>query len=159
MQVVLAWARSLPALSRKHGDLCCNARWLATRCSGRCSDQTFIGTASVTKATVWIMSSTLSARDRKQTRLTPQSTTQACQLRSVTNSTHHCGRFWGDALQLHKAIAGQKLGAIGPGVSPKTALSVGLKVDADALPAALKKQLPAGKVDLNDPATSSLFSS
>src|SRR5438045_3454409 len=61
--------------------------------------------------------------------------------------------FWGDALQLHKAIAGQKLGGIGPGVSPKTALSVGLKVDADALPAALKKQLAAGKVDLDDPAT------
>jgi hypothetical protein len=32
--------------------------------------------------------------------------------------------FWGDALQLHKAIAGQKNGGVGPGVSPKTALSV-----------------------------------
>ncbi len=42
--------------------------------------------------------------------------------------------FWGDALQLHKAIAGEKNGGVGPGVSPKTALSVGLKVDADALP-------------------------
>ena len=61
--------------------------------------------------------------------------------------------FWGDALQLHKAIAGEKNGGVGPGVSPKTALSVGLKVDADALPAALKKQLAAGKVDLDDPAT------
>lgn len=61
--------------------------------------------------------------------------------------------FWGDALQLHKAIAGEKHGGVGPGVSPKTALSVGLKVDADALPAALKKQLAAGKVDLDDPAT------
>src|ERR671912_1803831 len=30
--------------------------------------------------------------------------------------------FWGDALQLHKAIAGEKNGGIGPGVSPKTAL-------------------------------------
>src|SRR5262249_11675350 len=49
--------------------------------------------------------------------------------------------FWGDALQLHKAIAGEKNGGVGPGVSPKTALSVGLKVDADALPGALKKQL------------------
>jgi hypothetical protein len=48
--------------------------------------------------------------------------------------------FWGDALQLHKAIAGEKNGGVGPGVSPKTALSVGLKVDADALPDALKKQ-------------------
>jgi hypothetical protein len=61
--------------------------------------------------------------------------------------------FWGDALQLHKAIAGEKNGGIGPGVSPKTALSVGLKVDADALPDALKKQLAAGKVNLDDPAT------
>jgi hypothetical protein len=61
--------------------------------------------------------------------------------------------FWGDALQLHKAIAGEKNGGTGPGVSPKTALSVGLKVDADALPGGLKKQLAAGKVDLDDPAT------
>src|SRR6202049_2887049 len=45
--------------------------------------------------------------------------------------------FWGDALQLHKAIAGEKNGGIGAGVSPKTALSVGLKVDSDALPNAL----------------------
>ena len=60
--------------------------------------------------------------------------------------------FWGDALQLHKAIAGEKNGGVGPGVSPKTALSVGLKVDADALPEALKKQLAAGKVNLDDPA-------
>src|SRR5499427_7079578 len=61
--------------------------------------------------------------------------------------------FWGDALQLHKAIAGDKHGGVGPGVSPKTALAVGLKVDADALPEALKKQLAAGKVNLDDPAT------
>ena len=61
--------------------------------------------------------------------------------------------FWGDTLQLHKAIAGEKNGGIGLGVSPKTALSVGLKVDADALPSALKSQLAAGKVNLDDPAT------
>jgi hypothetical protein len=61
--------------------------------------------------------------------------------------------FWGDALQLHKAIAGEKNGGVGPGVSPKTALSVGLKVDADALPESLKKQLKAGKVNLDDSAT------
>ena len=60
--------------------------------------------------------------------------------------------FWGDALQLHKAIAGEKNGGVGAGVSPKTALSVGLKVDADALPDALKQQLKEGKVDLDDPA-------
>src|SRR3984893_7359269 len=61
--------------------------------------------------------------------------------------------FWGDALQLHKAIAGEKNGGVGGGVSPKTALSVGLKVDADALPDLLKQQLKAGKVNLDDPAT------
>src|SRR5689334_4954 len=60
--------------------------------------------------------------------------------------------FWGNALQLHKAIAGEKNGGVGPGVSPKTALSVGLKVDADALPASLTAQIKAGKVDLDDPA-------
>lgn len=34
--------------------------------------------------------------------------------------------FWGDTLKLHQAIAGSKLGGIGDGVSPKTALAVGL---------------------------------
>lgn len=61
--------------------------------------------------------------------------------------------FWGDTLQLHKAIAGEKNGGIGSGVSPKMALSVGLKLDVDALPDALKEQIAAGKVDLDDPAT------
>lgn len=61
--------------------------------------------------------------------------------------------FWGDALQLHKAIAGEKNGGIGGGVSPKTALAVGLKVDVDALPGDLQDQLKAGKVDLDNPAT------
>jgi hypothetical protein len=61
--------------------------------------------------------------------------------------------FWGDTLELHKAIAGEQNGGVGPGVSPKTALSVGLKVDADALPEDLKEQLAAGEVNLDDPAT------
>jgi hypothetical protein len=60
--------------------------------------------------------------------------------------------FWGDTLQLHKAIAGEKNGGVGDGVSPKTALSIGLKVDADALPDSLKQQLKQGKVNLDDPA-------
>ncbi|PYI88605.1 MAG: hypothetical protein DMF03_10065 [Verrucomicrobia bacterium] len=61
--------------------------------------------------------------------------------------------FWGDALQLHKAITGEKNGGVGDGLSPKTALSVGLKVDADALPTELVTKMRAGKVDLGDPAT------
>src|SRR5262245_56387674 len=40
--------------------------------------------------------------------------------------------FWGDTLRLHEAIEGAALGGVGPGVSPKTALSIGLKVDVDA---------------------------
>jgi hypothetical protein len=61
--------------------------------------------------------------------------------------------FWGDTLRLHQAIAGEKNGGVGPGVSPKTALAVGLKVDAEALPAELQQQISQGKVNLDDPAT------
>ena len=61
--------------------------------------------------------------------------------------------FWGDTLKLHQAIAGSNLGGVGPGVSPKTALAVGLKVDVDAVPAAVGAALKAGTVDLDDPAS------
>ena len=61
--------------------------------------------------------------------------------------------FWGGTLQLHKAIAGERLGGVGPGVDVRTALAVGLKVDADALPNALIVSLKHGRVDLDDPAT------
>src|SRR5581483_883039 len=67
--------------------------------------------------------------------------------------TYGSEAFFGDALQLHRAIAGAANGGVGPGVSPKTALAVGLKVDVDALPAPLVAQLKAGKVNLDDPAT------
>jgi cytochrome c5 len=60
--------------------------------------------------------------------------------------------WWGDTLRLHETIEGAKFGGIGPGVSPATALSLGLKVDLDALPASLVQQLKLGKVNLNDPA-------
>src|SRR6266699_813800 len=60
--------------------------------------------------------------------------------------------FWGDTLKLHQSIEGADHGGIGPGVSPSTALAVGLKVDVDALPQSLKQKLAAGQVDLNDPA-------
>src|SRR5215510_648535 len=53
--------------------------------------------------------------------------------------------FWGGTLQIHKAIKGQRLGGLGPGVSPATALAVGLKVDRDALPASIIRDLKVGK--------------
>src|SRR5574341_1233875 len=61
--------------------------------------------------------------------------------------------FWGDTLKLHQAIAGAANGGVGPGVSPATALAVGLKVDVDALPPALVEQLEQGQVNLNDSPT------
>src|SRR5262245_12718451 len=62
-------------------------------------------------------------------------------------------QFWGDTLKLHRAIAGSRLGGIGPGVSPLTALAVGLKVDSQALPEELVAAIRRGRVDLADPAT------
>src|SRR6266542_5615622 len=41
-------------------------------------------------------------------------------------------KFWGETLQLHKAIEGANLGGVGPGISPSAALNLGLKVDVDA---------------------------
>src|SRR5688572_18720271 len=61
--------------------------------------------------------------------------------------------FWGGKLRLHEAIVGQKLGGVGAGVSPKMALSLGLKVDSDALPAELIAAIKARKVNMDDPAS------
>ena len=60
--------------------------------------------------------------------------------------------YWTDALQLHKSIAGEKNGGIGPGLSPKAALAAGLKVDMEAIPADVVQAIKAGKVNLDDPA-------
>lgn len=61
--------------------------------------------------------------------------------------------FWGETLRLHEAIAGQANGGVGAGVSPETALAVGLKVDVEALPQKLRNELRKGRVDLTNPAT------
>jgi len=61
--------------------------------------------------------------------------------------------FWTDVLKINQAISGSKLGGVGPGVSPATALAVGLKVDVEALPPQIQEAVKRGEVDLNDPAT------
>ena len=61
--------------------------------------------------------------------------------------------FWGGALKLHRALAGTNHAGVGPGVTPRTALAVGLKVDSEALPASVKQALARGEVNLDDPAT------
>jgi mono/diheme cytochrome c family protein len=53
--------------------------------------------------------------------------------------------FWTDTLRMHEVIR--------TSVSPKTALEVGLKVDADALPAEVKAGILNGTVKLDEPAT------
>jgi len=52
---------------------------------------------------------------------------------------------WTDKLRIHEVIS--------TGVSPNTALSVGLKVDSEALPAAVVAGIQNGSVDLTLPAT------
>lgn len=61
--------------------------------------------------------------------------------------------FWSGVLHIDKAIAGVNNGGFGPGVSPKAALAAGLKVDAEALPAAVVDGIQSGTIDLDDPAT------
>jgi hypothetical protein len=60
--------------------------------------------------------------------------------------------FWGGKLRLHEAIAGAANGGTGPGVSPRQALALGLKVDAAVLPPSLIADVIAGRVDLDSPA-------
>ena len=52
---------------------------------------------------------------------------------------------WTDTLRMHEVIASA--------VDPVTALSVGLKVDADALPASIQDAIRNGTIDLKSPAT------
>jgi mono/diheme cytochrome c family protein len=61
--------------------------------------------------------------------------------------------FWSGLLHIDKAIAGSANGGFGPGVSPATALAVGLKVDAEALPPSVMAAIQSKTIDLNDPAT------
>src|SRR4051812_45591659 len=60
--------------------------------------------------------------------------------------------FWGGALKLHEAIEGSHFGGVGGGLSPRMALSLGLKVDANALPADVKTSIANGRLNLDDPA-------
>ena len=60
--------------------------------------------------------------------------------------------FWGGVLHLHQTIAGAANGGVGPGLPPRAALSLGLKVDAQALPDAVVRAIRQGDVNLDDPA-------
>ena len=59
--------------------------------------------------------------------------------------------FWSGLLHIDKAILGEANGGYGPGVSPNTALGVGLKVDAEALPPEVVAGITSGDISLDDP--------
>jgi cytochrome c5 len=61
-------------------------------------------------------------------------------------------RFWSDTLKMHQAISGARLGGVGGGVSPATALAVGLKLDVDKIPRPVLSAIANHAIDLNDPA-------
>lgn len=58
-------------------------------------------------------------------------------------------KFWTDTLHMNQVIEDV--------VSPAVALSVGLKVDAEALPTSVVEAIQQNLVDLNDPATTALL--
>jgi len=53
-------------------------------------------------------------------------------------------QLWTDRLRMHEVIESS--------INPRTALGLGLKIDADALPDSVKAALRNGQVDLSDPA-------
>src|ERR671924_1221207 len=61
--------------------------------------------------------------------------------------------FWGDQLQLHRAILCEKLGGTGSGLTPKDALKIGLKVDVGKLPRILADAIKQTSVSLENPKT------
>ena len=58
--------------------------------------------------------------------------------------------FWSGKLRLNQAIVGARFGGVGNGLTPATALAVGLKVDAAALPREVLDSLAAGTFDVNN---------
>jgi hypothetical protein len=67
------------------------------------------------------------------------------------NATFGSEAFWGGRLQLHEAIAGATNGGVGGGLSPRAALSLGLKVDVGSLPFSVRRAIKSGALNLDDP--------
>src|SRR5688572_7695816 len=78
-----------------------------------------------------------------QSDMSPQ--TLAERQRVFRFETFNDEKFWTDTARMHEVVQRS--------VSPNTALSVGLKVDAEAIPADVAAAVRAGLVDLNSPAT------
>jgi hypothetical protein len=98
----------------------------------------FLRISSVVAALVLTIAFTITARSA------PRAPTQTSGQDIFRFDTFGDEQLWTNVLRMHEVVAT---------VNPRTALGVGLKVDADALPPALITALQAGQVDLSDPAT------
>jgi hypothetical protein len=58
--------------------------------------------------------------------------------------------FWSDTLQLNLAIAGNRHGGVGPGLTPRQALDAGLKVDVDHLNKIMVNAIRGGSASLDE---------
>ena len=108
----------------------------------------FIGAASIVFALTlsYAVSGFTPARDAAQNTAPPQQRGEQALRdgRAIFRfDTFGDEQLWSDVLRMHEVIAN---------VDPKTALSVGLKVDVDALPPPVVDALRAGQVDLTNPA-------
>jgi mono/diheme cytochrome c family protein len=104
-------------------------------CSKQPSSEGALEPASSTQA--------ITAIDQVSDDMSPETVTQGRQV--FRFDTFGDEQFWTDKLKMHTVVA--------TGVSPKTALSVGLKVDAEAIPPEVAQAIKDGKVDLDSPAT------
>lgn len=86
---------------------------------------------------------TSSAADRATDDLSPQSLAEGKQI--FRFETFGDEQFWTDTARMHEVVQ--------HAVSPASALKVGLKVDAEAIPPEVAQAIKDGKVDLNSPAT------
>lgn len=84
--------------------------------------------------------------DGDQSRLRPLDPILVAQGKEIfRHETYGNEVYWTDTARMHEVIESA--------VSPALALAVGLQVDAEALPQAVKDAIVAGQADLNDPAT------
>jgi hypothetical protein len=104
-------------------------------CSKQSSSEGALEPASSTQA--------ITAIDQVSDDMSPETVAQGRQV--FRFDTFGDEQFWTDKLKMHTVVA--------TGVSPKTALSVGLKVDAEAIPPEVAQAIKDGKVDLDSPAT------
>ena len=101
------------------------------------------GAAALVGCLAWLM---VSCGDDGRSATEPLDPTLVDEGRDIFRfDTYGDETFWTDTLRMHEVIQAA--------VDPTTALSVGLKVDAEALPAEVVAGIESGAISLTDPAT------